>query len=215
MAADNYGALTAIKGHLLYVRRGSFYYGRDAESKTELRIFSVADRKETTLADGVDGYALSADGSKVLVQQGPAFTLHDTSPKAKDGKKTVSIANLAVDRVPANEWAQIFDEVWRRYRDFFYVDNLHGYDWEALRARYRPLLRARRPPLRPQLRHRRDDRRVERRPRLQLRRRLGDPTPSQGRPARRRVRPRPGGGTLQDRQYHAEARTRSRSIVHR
>ncbi len=141
VAADNYGALAAIKGHLIYARRGSFYYGRDAESKTELRIFSVADRKETTLADGVDGYALSADGSKVLVQQGPAFTLHDTSPKAKDGKKTVSTANLAVDRVPANEWAQIFDEVWRRYRDFFYVDNLHGYDWEALRARYRPLLR--------------------------------------------------------------------------
>ena len=63
VAADNYGALAAIKGHLLYVRRGSFYYGRDAESKPELRIYSVADRKETTKADGVDGYALSADGS--------------------------------------------------------------------------------------------------------------------------------------------------------
>ena len=138
--ADNYGGLAAIKGHLLYVRRGSFYYGRDAESKPELRIYSVADRKETTLADEVGGYALSADGSKVLVQQGPAFNLYDASPKGKDGKKTVSTANLAVDRVPAQEWAQIFDEVWRRYRDFFYVDNLHGYDWEALRARYRPLL---------------------------------------------------------------------------
>ena len=42
--------------------------------------------------------------------------------------------------MPAKEWAQIFDEVWRRYRDFFYVENLHGYDWEALRDRYRPLL---------------------------------------------------------------------------
>ena len=35
--------------------------------------------------------------------------------------------------MPAEEWAQIFDEVWRRYRDFFYVENMHGYDWEALR----------------------------------------------------------------------------------
>ncbi len=140
VAADNYGMLAAIKGHLLYVRRGSFYYGRDAESKPELRIYSIADRKETTLADGVDGYALSADGSKVLVKQGLAFNLHDASPKGKDGKKAVATANLAVDRVPAKEWAQIFDEVWRRYRDFFYVENLHGYDWEALRARYRPLL---------------------------------------------------------------------------
>ena len=40
-----------------------------------------------------------------------------------------------VDRVPAEEWAQIFDEVWRRYRDFFYVENMHGYDWEALARR--------------------------------------------------------------------------------
>ena len=76
----------------------------------------------------------------MLVKQGPAFNLLDASPKGKDGKKAVSTANLAVDRVPAREWAQIFDEVWRRYRDFFYVDNMHGYDWEALRARYRPLL---------------------------------------------------------------------------
>ena len=35
---------------------------------------------------------------------------------------------------------QIFDEVWRRFRDFFYVANLHGHDWDDLRARYRSLL---------------------------------------------------------------------------
>ena len=45
-----------------------------------------------------------------------------------------------VDRVPAEEWAQIFDEVWRRFRDFFYVENMHGYDWEALRERTAPWL---------------------------------------------------------------------------
>jgi tricorn protease len=140
LLADNYDSLAAIKGHLLYVRRGSMYYGRDGESKPELRIYSVADRKETTLADDVNGFALSADGSKVLVHQGPAYNLYDASPKGKESKKSVSIANLVVERVPAKEWAQIFDEIWRRYRDFFYVENLHGYDWKALRARYRPLL---------------------------------------------------------------------------
>ena len=64
--------------------------------------------------------------------------------------------------MPAEEWAEIFDEVWRRYRDFFYVENMHGYDWEALREQYKPLLALRRPPLRPELRDRRDDRRAER-----------------------------------------------------
>ena len=26
--------------------------------------------------------------------------------------------------------------MWRRYRDWFYVENMHGYDWEALRRQY-------------------------------------------------------------------------------
>jgi tricorn protease len=42
--------------------------------------------------------------------------------------------------VPAEEWAEVFREAWRRYRDFFYVENMHGYDWEALRRQYEPLL---------------------------------------------------------------------------
>ena len=46
-----------------------------------------------------------------------------------------------VDRVPAEEWTQIFNEVWRRYRDWFYVENMHGYDWEALREAVRRVAR--------------------------------------------------------------------------
>ena len=42
--------------------------------------------------------------------------------------------------VPAEEYAQIFEEVWRRFRDFFYVRNMHGYDWKAIGDRYRRLL---------------------------------------------------------------------------
>ena len=42
--------------------------------------------------------------------------------------------------MPAEEWNQIFNEVWRRYRDWFYVPNMHGYDWVALREQYKPLL---------------------------------------------------------------------------
>jgi tricorn protease len=46
-----------------------------------------------------------------------------------------------VDRVPSEEWRQIFHEVWRRYRDWFYEENMHGYDWEALRRQYEPWLK--------------------------------------------------------------------------
>ncbi|WP_233578171.1 S41 family peptidase [Tautonia sociabilis] len=138
--ADNYSGLTAVDGHLLYLRSSAFYYGREPEDPTALVVFSIEDREATDLATGVDGYALSIDGQKVLVREGDSFSLRDAKPEGKDSAKPVSTAGLRVDRVPAEEWPQIFDEVWRRFRDYFYVENMHGYDWEALRDRYRPLL---------------------------------------------------------------------------
>ena len=77
----------------------------------------------------------------MLVAQGPGYNLYDATPRANNRKKPVSTAGLYVDRVPAEEWNQIFNEVWRRYRDWFYVSNMHGYDWVALREQYKPLLK--------------------------------------------------------------------------
>ena len=61
-------------------------------------------------------------------------------PEGKANPKTISTANLLVDRVPQQEWAEIFNEVWRRYRDFYYAPNMHGYDWDALRKQYAALV---------------------------------------------------------------------------
>ncbi|MEW6363216.1 MAG: S41 family peptidase [Acidobacteriota bacterium] len=136
---DNIDGLSAAKGYLLYVVSGAPFYGRDSYQKDKLWIFDMKEREATVLVEDVSGYALSSDGSKVLVHEGEAYKLYDAKPKAKD-PKTVSTKGLSVDRVPADEWAEIFDEVWRRYRDFFYVKNMHGYDWKATGDRYRQLL---------------------------------------------------------------------------
>ena len=82
---------------------------------------------------------MSQDGKKVLVRQKGAYKLYDVKPDSKS-PKTLSTSGLRVNLVPEQEWEQIFDEVWRRYRDFFYVENMHGYDWPAIRERYRPWL---------------------------------------------------------------------------
>ena len=144
MGADNYFGLAAKPGHLLYVIGGAGYYGRQGDRPSTLKLYSLKDRKETTLAEDVRGYTLADDGSKVLVAQGPAATvynLYDATPTGDRTRKAVSTSGLFVDRVPAEEWNQIFNEVWRRYRDFFYVSNMHGYDWEAVREQYKPLLK--------------------------------------------------------------------------
>jgi len=141
LGADNYGGLAAKAGHLLYVVGGAGYYGRQSDRNASLRIYAIKDRKETTLVDDMRGYVLSDDGSKVLVAQGPGFNLYDATPLGERSRKAVSTAGLYVDRVPSEEWNQIFNEVWRRYRDWFYVSNMHGYDWVALREQYKPLLK--------------------------------------------------------------------------
>jgi tricorn protease len=141
VGADNYFGLAAKTGHLLYVTGGAPYYGRQSDRTSTLKIYSIKDRKESTLAEDIRGYVLSDDGSKVLVFQGPGFNLYDATPVGDRTRKAVSTAGLYVDRIPSEEWNQIFNEVWRRYRDWFYVSNMHGYDWVALREQYKPLLK--------------------------------------------------------------------------
>ncbi|HEY9383939.1 MAG TPA: S41 family peptidase [Gemmatimonadales bacterium] len=133
---DNYGGLLAKKGYLIYSVGSAFYYGREGDKPTSLKLFGLKDRKVTTLVDDVGGYALSADGAKILVRSAGAFSLYDAAPSGVGSKKAVSTAGLVVDRVPADEWNQIFHEVWRRYRDWFYVGNMHGFDWDAIGKRY-------------------------------------------------------------------------------
>jgi tricorn protease len=138
---DNIDGLAAIEGHLLFSRTGAPFYGRDPDPKPALVLYAIKDRKESVLATGISGWTVSGDGSKVLVRHEEGYRLYPAKPDVQDkDKKTVSTKGLQVDRVPAEEWAQIFDEVWRRYRDFFYVKTMHGYDWKAIGARYRALL---------------------------------------------------------------------------
>ena len=47
-------------------------------------------------------------------------------------------ARLEID--PLEERRQVFDEGWRLLRDNFYDEKMHGVDWNAVRAHYRPLV---------------------------------------------------------------------------
>jgi tricorn protease len=137
---DNYFGVSGLEGHLLYVSGPSFFYGREPDGEVKLHIYSFEDRKATELASEIDGVTVSADGKKLLVAAGGGYKLMGASPGGAADAKPVSTDALEVDRVPREEWAQIFDEVWRRFRDFFYVENMHGYDWQAIHDQYAALL---------------------------------------------------------------------------
>jgi len=139
VAPDNYYNLNAIEGNLVFMRGGPGYYGRSSDIQPSVHIYVFEDREDKTAVEPASNYSLSDDGKKMLVRNRSTYTLYDAKAKPGDGKK-ISTDNMMCDRVPAEEWAQIFDEVWRRFRDFFYAENMHGYDWDAIGQQYRALL---------------------------------------------------------------------------
>ncbi|HXV15375.1 MAG TPA: S41 family peptidase [Gemmatimonadaceae bacterium] len=137
--ADNITDLYATKEQIIYTVQGAPYYGRSGERRPSLNTFNLKDRKTALLLDNAPSYSFSADRKRVMVQAG-GYGVYDVQANAAASRKGVSTDGLIVDRVPRDEWNQIFDEVWRRYRDYFYVKNMHGYDWKALHDQYKPLV---------------------------------------------------------------------------
>jgi tricorn protease len=136
--ASNYQEVMAIEGGVLVAETDAFYYGRGWETPPRLKRYDFEKEEFSTLVEGIGSVSLSADGKKLLTRQGSRWQVRALS----GGKDPVAVPTegLIADIDPVEEWETVFDEVWRRFRDFFYVENMHGYDWEALREQYRPLL---------------------------------------------------------------------------
>ena len=135
---ENYFGIQALDKGLLYIQGPAFFYGREPAGEVTVKLFSFDDRESKDIVSGIQDVAVSRDGSSLLVQKGGGYMLYGTAPGGEP--KPVSTADLQMFRDPKAEWAEIFNEVWRRYRDFFYVPNMHGYDWKALGDQYRSLL---------------------------------------------------------------------------
>lgn len=138
ISSENYGGLSAAKDVLFFVQTPASYYGRGSDGKAVLKTFDLKTLKVNDFASGIGGWAVSADGSKILVSQ-DGYKIYDVAPTA-GAAKTFSTNGLAVDLNPREEWNEIFEEVWRRFRDYFYVKNMHGLDWNAVGEQYRALL---------------------------------------------------------------------------
>jgi tricorn protease len=137
--ADNLSGLLAGDEELLYLRSGPTYYGREPAAKPTVMAYSIKDREAKAVADDVTDWSATQNCKHVLARMASKEFKYFSVGKTDDAK-TVSLAGLLTTRVPAAEWREVFAEVWRRYRDYFYVDNMHGFDWNELRGKYEPLL---------------------------------------------------------------------------
>jgi tricorn protease-like protein/C-terminal processing protease CtpA/Prc len=106
----------------------------------DIMLFDITDEKkqEKTVTKGAGGYELSADGKKLIVLRGGGGAIQNASAGAS-GKNVVT-AGMTTTIDPREEWHQLFVEAWRLQRDYFYVDNMHGVDWPAVRSHYEKML---------------------------------------------------------------------------
>ncbi|MDI6698028.1 MAG: PDZ domain-containing protein [Candidatus Saccharicenans sp.] len=132
---SGYFGLTSVGDKLYYLKK-SF-----GDRQTSLKVYDLSKLEEKDLGS-VNGYVISADQKKMLVQQGRDFAIIDLPAAPIKIEEKLNLSGLEVWLDRKAEWAQIFDECWRQMKDFFYVPNMHGVDWEKVRARYEPLAKA-------------------------------------------------------------------------
>ncbi|MFA6956884.1 MAG: PDZ domain-containing protein [Thermoanaerobaculia bacterium] len=129
-ASGNYSQLAATADGPIYLS------GSDGSKK--LVLYNFEQRKEETVIDGVNGYALSAKGEKLAYRRGSEYGIAD----AKGGQTGTKLAleRLEMRIVPREEWAGIFNDCWRMLRDWFYDPKMHGLDWKLMKVRYGALV---------------------------------------------------------------------------
>ena len=137
--AGNYEALSANGTRLFWLTRQTTIERPAALVTLDMGNSDVTPK---TLVDDVKSYELSADGKKILLRKGNALDVIEASsgPSANLDKAAVNLTGWTFPLDPREEWRQMFDEAWRLERDYFYDPHMHGLDWPAVRAKYRPLV---------------------------------------------------------------------------
>lgn len=159
--ADRIAPLPVKPGNLFHLKAGRGLVGWDeAEGwddgvmeevyaprggdKWKVHFYDAAAKKdkEVVLTDTVSDWTFDPEGKRVLIRKGAAYHLGETAAlvatKALPEKLDLDRLSMTVD--PHAEWAQIFEDTWRWYRDFFYDANMNGNDWTAIGAKFRALV---------------------------------------------------------------------------
>ncbi len=149
------GLQSGLKGSLYLLSQPQS--GRFAEGGPTLTRWTQEERKSEKLAERVQSFELSADGKKMLLSLGgaapdsgdappgggkPSWVIVPAEAPEKPGEGVLSLGDLKMRVDPHAEWAQMYHEVWRIERAFFYDAHFHGTNTIADEKRFDPYVQS-------------------------------------------------------------------------
>ena len=136
----NYAAILAGKEGVLYLLEGPEIINRSGPAQYTLQRFELKTRKTEKLVDGVRDLSVSNNGEKMLYHQGENWFISAADKPVKPGEGQLKISEMEVYVDPRAEWEQMYREIWRIERDFFYDPHFHGLDLNTAEKAYEPFL---------------------------------------------------------------------------
>ncbi len=135
VTAGNLGSINVVKGKVLYLRSPN----TGAEGRPSLKFYDIDKREEKTILANAEYYVLNANKDKILVSASGNWAVTTPDEGAKvDKPLRLNEMQMVVD--PVQEWKQMFTDVWRIERDYFYDGNMHGVNWPLIKDRYMKML---------------------------------------------------------------------------
>ncbi len=108
-------------------------------SATLKRFDFEAGKAETAMQD-IQGFAFSQDGKTIIVMT-PGHVMRTGKVEKNITTAHINTWDIKAFINPREEWNQIFNEVWRLEKQYFYAENMHNIDWDGIYKKYQPLVK--------------------------------------------------------------------------
>ena len=132
----NYYAVTPGTEGVIYVQERPIVELNSGPPQIIVSKFDFKTRKTDLIIGGVQTVVLSFNGEKMLYRQGDNWFITGAEAAPKPGDGQLKMADMEVYVDPKAEWKQMYREVWRIERDFFYDPHFHGLDLNAAKDFY-------------------------------------------------------------------------------
>ncbi|MFC8032396.1 S41 family peptidase [Streptomyces sp. FW42] len=149
VAASKYSGLYPVAGcGLVWLRwpisgalGETFANPDDTSGRPTLEHFDVPKAKKSELVGGLDFFAVSGDGTRlVVVDEGELRAAPATERGDGDSTVWIDLRRVKHEADPAAEWRQAYAEAGRLIRAYFWEPDMCGIDWDGVLEQYRPLV---------------------------------------------------------------------------